>query len=458
MIIDKFGPNRHGPASRHSNRIYSILQYNYIVFPCTLSLIFYGLRRLVDYTGYYAHVTDEAWTRSATIHAAFTALFFFMQFPPYANTLGLCLPMQPSKHTKGPKTRRLGTLRVCLVTKGTNVQTAINSARCWDALSQRHHPSVRFHVLVDNENGALFRDKLPSYIIVDQVPKYVPSKRAMYKARALEHFRQKYKPSKEDWVLHLDEESEIDEFALDTSIDFIERGTAHIGNGTIYYTSVNYWTNAFLSAAEVVRLAENYGRFQLPFKALGRPFLGWIHGSWLLINGDVENTIGWDTDNMCEDYWFGYHAAQHGFKFEWVHALFREQPPVSLMDFWRQRRRWYTGIWSMNRITVRLALIAAGLSGLAALMFPIIGILGIRILAPSWYWYWMLLNDATTIHILAVAGILQDLSVAEVSVINVVYHAVLSIILSPFAHVLQAIALVSALLVPSTGYCVIDKT
>ena len=56
-------------------------------------------------------------------------------------------------------------------------------------------------------------------------------------------------------------------------------------------------------------------------------------------------------------------AAKHGFKFEWVHALFREQPPVSIMDFWRQRRRWYTGIWSVNKMTVRLALIAAGFGG-----------------------------------------------------------------------------------------------
>lgn len=58
----------------------------------------------------------------------------------------------------------------------------------------------------------------------------------------------------------------------------------------------------------MVRLAEDYGRFHLPFKALRRPLLGWIHGSWLLINGEVENKIGWDTDNMCEDYWFGYHV------------------------------------------------------------------------------------------------------------------------------------------------------
>ncbi|KAF9888880.1 hypothetical protein FE257_008250 [Aspergillus nanangensis] len=458
MIVDQVGANAGRPPWQHSNRIYSILQYNYILFPCTLLLTFYALRRLVDHTGYYAETTEKSWTRSATIHAALTVFFLIIQIPPYANTLGLCLPMRPFRHSKGPKTRRLGTLRVCLVTKGTNVQTAVNSARRWDVLTQRNHPSVRFHVLVDNVNGKEFRQQLPSYITVDQVPTHVPVKRAKYKARALEHFRQKYQLSKEDWVLHLDEESEIDEHVMVTSLDFIERGTAQFGNGTIYYTTRNHWSNTFLSAAEVVRLAEDYGRFHLPFKIFRRPLLGWVHGSWMLINGEVENTIKWDTDNVCEDYWFGYHAAKHGFKFEWVHALFREQPPVCLMDFWRQRRRWYTGIWGLNKITVRLALIAAGLGGMGNFIFPLIRIFGVRVVVPTWYWYWMLFNDATSLHVLVVAGILQDLSIADVNPFSILWHVIMSVALSPLTHTLQAVALATALVIPSKGYCVIDKT
>jgi hypothetical protein len=57
----------------------------------------------------------------------------------------------------------------------------------------------------------------------------VPVKKAKYKARAQEHFRLKYKFSKEDWVLHLDEESEMDDRALQTTLDFIQRGTADLG-------------------------------------------------------------------------------------------------------------------------------------------------------------------------------------------------------------------------------------
>ena len=149
--------------------------------------------------------------------------------PPFGQLLGLCLPMRPNKFASGPKTRRLETLRICLVTKGTNVPTAVNSARCWDNLPQRHNPSVRFHVLVDSENADELKQQLPSYVIVDQVPGNFSVKKAKYKARAQEWFRLKYKFSKEDWILHLDEESEMDDRALQTTLDFIERGTAELG-------------------------------------------------------------------------------------------------------------------------------------------------------------------------------------------------------------------------------------
>lgn len=89
---------------------------------------------------------------------------------------------------------------------------------------------------------------------------------------------------------------------------------------------------------------------------------------------------------------------------------------------------------------------------------PIISIFGIRVVVPSWYWHWMLFNDATTLHTLAVAGILQDLSLADFSIIDVLQHALFSIILSPISHLLQTVALLSALVVPSQGYCVIDKS
>ncbi|KAJ5807840.1 hypothetical protein N7474_009109 [Penicillium riverlandense] len=213
-------------------------------------------------------------------------------------------------------------------------------------------------------NTEKFREELAPYIKVDQVPRVVETKKAMYKARALEYFRQKQRLTRDDWVLHLDEESQIDESVIKTCLDFIERGHADFGIGTIFYTSANHWRNAFLSAAEVGRLAEDFGQFQLPVRYLNRPLLGWIHGSWILINGEVENTVTWDTDCISEDFWFGYQAASQKFQFDWLHAVVLEQPPFSLDDFWNQRRRWYTGILSIDSILVKIAMVASVAGGL----------------------------------------------------------------------------------------------
>lgn len=106
------------------------------------------------------------------------------------------------------------------------MQTVLTSTSHWSRLK---HPSLQFHVLVDGGNGLKFKEALPSYIHIDDVPDSFKPKNAKYKARALEFFRQKHNLTKNDWVLHLDEESEIDEYVIETCLDFIERGTAQVG-------------------------------------------------------------------------------------------------------------------------------------------------------------------------------------------------------------------------------------
>ncbi|GAQ44609.1 hypothetical protein AtubIFM61612_007697 [Aspergillus tubingensis] len=446
------------PQWRHSNRVYAILEYNYIVFPITLALVFYSYREFVNAIGYWVKVSDDGWNSSAIKHLVLFGAILLLQMPPFGNTLGLCLPIRPNKYANRPKIRRLGTLHVCLVTKGTNVQTVLNSTRCWDVLTQRSHPSVRFHVVLDSADNEHFRRELPSYITIDEVPGTFSAKRAKFKARALEFFRQKYKFSKEDWILHLDEESEIDERVMRTSLDFIEKGTADYGMGTIYYTSTGHWDKAFTSAAEVMRVTEDYGRFQLPVRLFRRPFLGWVHGSWILINGAVENKVTWDTENVCEDYWFAYHAAAQGFKFDWLHAIVREQPPCTFTDLWKQRRRWYTGIGSFDRFLVRAALLAGALGGIGSLIFPFIGVFGQRIAVPAWYREFMIFNDAAGIHAIVSACLLQDFSVIGLPWTSMLYHVITTLLLWPVVHIVHIMALFSTMMSPAKGFAVINKT
>jgi len=83
--------------------------------------------------------------------------------------------------------------------------------------------------VVDGQNGDKFRDALPSYIYINEIPASFQPKKAKYKARVLEYFRRTQNLDPDDWVLHLDEEAEIDGDVIRVCLDFIERGTAHVG-------------------------------------------------------------------------------------------------------------------------------------------------------------------------------------------------------------------------------------
>ncbi|KOS36390.1 hypothetical protein ACN38_g12870 [Penicillium nordicum] len=229
----------------------------------------------------------------------------------------------------------------------------MNSIRPWQ--NCRHSQKITFHVALDSTDDD-FQAALPDFVNVVSAPASFQPAHAKYKGRALEWCRLHWKLSELDWVLHLDEETEIDEYLVQAYLDFIERETEDIGMGTIYYTSHNYWKNPFLTTAEIFRVAEDFGRFQLPIRLFKRPLLGWMHGSFILINGAVENKVTWDTECLAEDFWFAFHAARRGVKFGWIHAIAREQPPVSVSDLIKQRRRWYTGIMSMDSWLVKLVL------------------------------------------------------------------------------------------------------
>lgn len=210
-------------------------------------------------------------------------------------------------------------------------QTVENSIRAWKILGA-HRDRVKFYLLID-EPLTKFKH-LPDFVNVINVPQEFVAGNARYKARALEYFRKHQSLTKKDWVLHLDEECIINDHVIDTCVDFIERGSDDIGmvstgscpvcikchqkhesnlttilKGTIHYNTVNHWTQPLLSAAEVCRIAEDFGKFQLPVRYIRRPLLGWMHGSWVLINGDVENKITWATDCVAEDFWFALNVS-----------------------------------------------------------------------------------------------------------------------------------------------------
>lgn len=85
---------------------------------------------------------------------------------------------------------------------------------------------IQFHMVVDGENRYAF-DDLHKHIgvVVHGVPTEYQPKKARFKARALEWFRINQNLQKDDWVLHLDEETYVDDYGIKTCLDVIERSS-----------------------------------------------------------------------------------------------------------------------------------------------------------------------------------------------------------------------------------------
>ncbi|KAI4112860.1 MAG: hypothetical protein LQ345_006055, partial [Seirophora villosa] len=240
---------------------------------------------------------------------------------PFAYVFGACMPLDPYRYAKKPKRRTFGLIRVCLVTKGTNAATVKQSIASWREL--RHlDERVQFHIVLDADTKLGWSDEVPPFINVNWVPKSFRPRLALYKARALEFFRRNVHLEEDDWVLHLDEETQLDSYAINAVLDFIERGDEHVG----------------MTAAEMYRTVADWGMFRLPVRLWQLPLCGLTHGTFILINGGIENAVTWDTSSVTEDFWFGCQAIRLGAKFGWIEAVAREQPPMAFLDLINQRR------------------------------------------------------------------------------------------------------------------------
>jgi hypothetical protein len=166
---------------------------------------------------------------------------------------------------------------------------------------------IQVHLLIEEHSRdrfQVFRDRGAS---ITAVPASYTTTRATHKARALEYFRETQLLTVRDWVLHLDEETLIDTHVVQTCMDFIEHRKHKrqmAAQGIIMYNAYRYWDNWLLTAADIIRVIDDFGHFQFQLNCLGQALDG-FHGSFLLLNGEAENTITWETDSIVEDMYFG---------------------------------------------------------------------------------------------------------------------------------------------------------
>ncbi|RAH68773.1 glycosyltransferase family 2 protein [Aspergillus aculeatinus CBS 121060] len=401
------------------------------------------------------------WTRDCTIISLTITPFLLAQFPPYYILWGMCLPIRPFSYSQAPKQRSFRSLRVVLVTKATNIQGSTTPfstyATSCPMLTETKRPSsTPFVVVVDSAHNP-FTTLLPTWVEQLQCPPSFQAARATHKARVLEWYRRHSSLTDRDWVLHLDEETEIDDYLMQACLDFIERGSDDIGMGTIYYNASSHWKHPLTTVAEILRIAENFGRYQLPVRFFRQPLLGFMRGSFLLLNGTVENAVTWDTDCLTEDHWFAYYAAKQGFKFGWLNAIAREQAPSTLGDLLRQRRRWYSGelmipSWALRVMVARLLMLAAVWDRMMTMIYG-----GWAISVSYGFFVWTTFNLAVLLHGRVVACLLEDLDCRATALLDIPVHVGLTVVLAPVVDLVQAATFLWTVVRPTREFTVIRK-
>ncbi|KAF2405434.1 hypothetical protein EJ06DRAFT_525948 [Trichodelitschia bisporula] len=374
---------------------------------------------------------------------------------PLATKSGPAEKCTPTEKPAEPPPRLL----LCLVTRGRNASAVHRSvAALLPSLSAAQSSILPAELHIVTEPGTTGRfHALTShpYITLHVIPDtYLPPV-AQHKARALSFFLSVTRPGADDWILHLDEETVLDAHALAAARAVAARGEVDMAQGVLQYNAYAHWSSSLWTVADCARAGEDWGRYSWQCVWAGRSVWG-LHGSWLLVRGGAECEIGWETGCLAEDYWFGVEAQKRGYKLGWIPAIAREQPPTSLADFVRQRRRWAAGLWSMGEVCARVYILtwAWGLAeGLLRLYFLASG--GPRRL-PWWLLLMLCLENGFSLAGMAWGVLVQDYD-AGLPWGTVVRHCLLGLVIGPLVGWLGSFAAVSALLVEVGGFYVIQK-
>lgn len=161
---------------------------------------------------------------------------------------------------------------------------------------------------------ANFQGTYEDHVKIHGVPSSYTPRVARHKARSLEWFRVNMRLQDDDWVLHIDEETVIDEYLIRKCIEIItKQDHDEIGTGVIHYNIEGYWSSIVPTIGDLSRVQDDWGRCQWFANCPHRAALG-IHGSFFLSSGKAENAVTWQTAHLTEDYWFLLGAMKKGFR------------------------------------------------------------------------------------------------------------------------------------------------
>jgi cellulose synthase/poly-beta-1,6-N-acetylglucosamine synthase-like glycosyltransferase len=178
----------------------------------------------------------------------------------------------------------------------------------------------------------------------------------------------------------------------------------------------------------------------------------------LLTNGALENEITWDIAGLAEDFEFALRARTNGHKCGEVMGVVREQSPETLMDFVRQRRRWFLGMRSIRHPCARYVLfqsyvgIACNVYTFLDYFMPELGLLRLPLLLVICLTFQM--SVCFYLYILGV--VVQDLD-AGFTWKTVILHIPVTLVCIPLVALLENSAIVYALFFNTKVFEVIKK-
>ena len=304
-----------------------------------------------------------------------------------------------------------------------------------------------------------------------RVPKdYVTPGGTRNKARALHYALQASPLPPYAWIVHMDEESwptpsgitgiaaMITEEEEDRPLD------PRIGQGTITYHR-DWEAHPFFTLSDCIRSGSDKGRLYLSMK-IGVPLFG-LHGSFIVIRNDVEQSMGFDigpAGSLTEDAWWGTLAMDRGIRCRWVEGHVAEQCTQRVPDFLKQRRRWFNGMdrtarKAPARLRWRLTLLASMAAWACA---PIAWIYTIGHLAEGGYISPVIrvLADLSLAVYVATTLIGLQLNMREhgiTSLIQKVRWAVTWLACLPVFSLMESVAVAYALVRPAKDFHVVRK-
>jgi egghead protein (zeste-white 4 protein) len=360
----------------------------------------------------------------------------------------------------------IGTI-VCfrIVSRGLNV-TALRGTVASVHEVMRADPLFPYRVEVVTDQAV----DLPPHSLLRcfVVPKdYRTPNGSMYKARALTYVQEQSGLSDTAWVLHLDEESHATPSlvrGIRIAVEEEDRSGAHrIGQGAILYHR-NLERRCFLTLADMMRTGDDFGRFYLQYR-VGQTVFG-MHGSFVLVRVSVERELNFDVGpqgSITEDAFWALCQRELGRGVRWVDGYVAEQGTLTLSDFFKQRRRWFVGLTVVVR-SAPVRLHHRGLLGVTVWLWSIswVGVL---------YTFLQIVSGTTIQPLISLLGIIAFASYLSLYYVGLAanlrdrganfrvrlwYYSVLTTFVLAFC-VLEAAAIVFALIKPDRGFYVIDK-